>query len=258
MRGKAWLPLLFLLIVLGGTACSKKQAPSSGASQTPASQTPAPQGPAAAQPSGQQAGAAPAQPAPSTPAQTASGTPAANAPAAAPVPSGTALVVHLSNAISTKTAQAGDEFTGKVAKAVIVHGETAIPQGAEVTGRVAEVKSAGKLAGAAHLELKLTSVKISGQSYKISSNAFSQTSTGKGKRTAVMGGGGAGVGAIVGGVAGGKKGALIGGVAGAGAGTAGSAFTGNADITLPAESRLSFHLTRPLDLNQPTTLSSSK
>jgi hypothetical protein len=260
MRGKAWLSwFLFFVIWFGGVACSKKQTESSQSSQTPASQTPAAQTPPGTSPS-QQAGATPAQPAqPAPQPETAPATQsAASAPTGAPVPTGTALVVHLNNAISTKTAKTGEAFTGALAKPVIVNGETAIPQGAEVTGRVTEAKAAGKLAGAAQLGLRLTSIKVGGQSYKVSSNAFSQTSTGKGKRTAVMGGGGAGVGLVVGGLAGGKKGALIGGLAGGSAGTAGSAFTGNADITLPVESVLNFHLTHPLDLSQPTTLNSSK
>jgi hypothetical protein len=37
-------------------------------------------------------------------------------------------------------------------------------------------------------------------------------------------------------------------LAGAGAGTAGSAFTGNRDITLPAESAVSFKLEAPLQI----------
>jgi hypothetical protein len=168
------------------------------------------------------------------------------------------LVVQLNNAVSSKTARVGDAFTATVAKPVVVQGETLIPRGAEVTGRVTNVKAAGKLAGAAQMGLKLTSITVGGQRYKVSSSAISQTSTGKGKRTAVLGGGGAGLGAIVGGLAGGGKGAVIGGLAGGGAGTAGSAFTGDANITLPAESVLSFRLTQPLDLSQPTTLNSSK
>ena len=88
---------------------------------------------------------------------------------------------------------------------MIVHGETLIPKGADVTGVVTEVKSAGKLAGAAQLSLKLTSVKVGGERYKVVSNTLAQTSKGKGKRTAAMGGGGAGAGAIVGGLAGGEK-----------------------------------------------------
>ena len=61
-------------------------------------------------------------------------------------------------------------------------------------------------------------------------------------------GGGAGLGALIGGLAGGGKGAAIGAVAGAGAGTAGTVFTGNKDVVLPAESALSFRLNQPLEL----------
>ena len=59
-----------------------------------------------------------------------------------------------------------------------------------------------------------------------------------------MTGGGAGLGAIIGGIAGGGKGALVGGLVGGGGGAAGSAFTGNKDIVLPAESVLTFDLDR--------------
>jgi hypothetical protein len=71
---------------------------------------------------------------------------------------------------------------------------------------------------------------------------------GKGKRTAVMAGGGAALGGIIGGLAGGGKGAAIGLAAGGGAGAGGAAFTGNKDIVLPAEAAVSFQLTRPLEV----------
>jgi hypothetical protein len=61
-------------------------------------------------------------------------------------------------------------------------------------------------------------------------------------------GGGAGVGALIGGLAGGGKGAAIGAAAGAGAGTAGAGLTGNRDITLPAETPLTFKLIEPLEI----------
>ena len=63
-------------------------------------------------------------------------------------------------------------------------------------------------------------------------------------------GGGAAVGAIVGALAGGGKGAAIGALAGGGAGTAGAAFTGKRDITLPAETRVQFKLTKSLSISQ--------
>ena len=87
------------------------------------------------------------------------------------MPTGTALVVQLNNAVSSKTARVGDAFTATVAKPVVVQGETLIPRGAEVTGRVTNVKAAGKLAGAAQMGLKLTSITVGGQRYKVA--AFS-------------------------------------------------------------------------------------
>ena len=62
-------------------------------------------------------------------------------------------------------------------------------------------------------------------------------------------GGGAGGGAFIGGIAGGGKGALIGGLIGAGAGTAGAAFTGNKELTIPAESAVSFKTTSSLTVH---------
>jgi len=55
---------------------------------------------------------------------------------------------------------------------------------------------------------------------------------------------------VVGGLAGGGKGALIGGLLGAGAGTAGAALTGNKDITVPAESVVTFKLAEPITVTR--------
>jgi|GEM_PF-4886172 len=74
-----------------------------------------------------------------------------------------------------------------------------------------------------------------------------QEAKGKASRTAKFGAGGGAAGALIGGIAGGGKEALIGAAAGAGAGAgvAGSGFTGNKDLTIPAESVLQFKLTQP-------------
>ncbi len=68
----------------------------------------------------------------------------------------------------------------------------------------------------------------------------------KGKRSTGFIAGGGGGGALIGGLAGGGKGALIGGLFGAGAGTAGAAFTGNKDVSVPAETVVTFNLSAPL------------
>ena len=94
--------------------------------------------------------------------------------------------------------------------------------------------------------MRLTSITVNGVDQSVSTSAVTRTAAGKGKRTAILAGGGAGLGALIGGLAGGGKGAAIGALAGGGAGTGGAAFTGNKDIVLPAESALSFKLEQPL------------
>jgi hypothetical protein len=111
-----------------------------------------------------------------------------------------------------------------------------------VEGEVVAAKGRGRFKGAGDLGIQLTSI----GGARVSTNEYEKTQAGKGKRTAGMIGGGGGLGAIIGGLAGGGKGALIGGLAGAGAGTAASAYTGNKDVVIPSESRVTFTLTAPV------------
>src|SRR5579883_1208831 len=131
---------------------------------------------------------------------------------------------------------------------VEVEGKPAIPAGATATGTVVAAHAAGKFKGASLLEIRLDSVTVGGKPYAIQTSAVEREQKGKGKRSAAMIGGGAGAGALIGALAGGGKGAAIGALVGGGAGTAGAAYTGKADVTLPAESALSFRLTAPLEL----------
>jgi hypothetical protein len=166
------------------------------------------------------------------------------------VPSGTTLSVRLGESISSKTAQSGQSFSGTLAQPVAVGGETVIPSGAAVSGTVVDAKSAGRFKGASSLSIRLDSIEIGGTQRPIQTAALSSGQAGKGKRTAGMVGGGAGLGALIGGLAGGGKGAAIGALAGAGAGTAGAGLTGNRDVTLPAESVVSFQLQTPLEIRK--------
>jgi hypothetical protein len=162
------------------------------------------------------------------------------------VPAGTILTVRLAQSVGSKTSQPGETFAATVATPVEVRGKMAIPAGASAAGTVVDAKPLGRFKGGAALSLKLDSVTINGTEHPIQTSAVVRSEKGKGKRTAVMAGGGAGLGALIGGLTGGGKGAAIGALAGGGAGTAGAAFTGNKDIVLPAESALSFKLDQPL------------
>jgi hypothetical protein len=168
------------------------------------------------------------------------------APTTATIPAGTMITVRLGEAVGSKISQTGQSFSATIAHDIQVDGSTVIPAGATASGVVVDAKALGRFAGGASLQLKLTSINVHGGDVAVETSSVIRTATGKGKRTGVMVGGGAGLGAIIGGIAGGGKGAAIGALAGGGAGTAGTAFTGNKDVVLPAESALSFKLEQPM------------
>lgn len=164
------------------------------------------------------------------------------------VPAETVIAVVLDEPVGSKISTPGQNFSATVREPVEVDGRVAIPKGARATGIVKNAKPAGRFKGGASLELTLVSIEVNGTNYDVHTTAPTEASKGKGKRTAAMVGGGAGGGALIGGLAGGGKGAIIGGLIGAAAGTGGAGLTGNRDITLPAETRITFKLLDPLEI----------
>ena len=149
------------------------------------------------------------------------------------IPAGTELTVRLESAVSSKSSHDGDPFEASLAEPVAVGEKVIIPKGASASGVVTQAHAAGKFKGGATLALALKSITVNDTPYAIETSISSQQTKGKGKRSAGLIGGGAEGGAIIGALAGGGKGAAIGAAVGAGAGTAGAAFTGNRDISLP-------------------------
>jgi hypothetical protein len=163
------------------------------------------------------------------------------------IPRGTVLHIRTVQALGSKLSEDGQRFDATLDAPIRVHGNVVIPSGASLVGTVTQAHASGRFKGAATLALDLNRIRVGGDSYPIHTALFEDARKGKGKRTAGFIGGGTAGGALIGGLAGGGKGALIGGLIGAGAGTAGAA-TGNRDINLPSESRLSFELTEPLSI----------
>lgn len=186
-----------------------------------------------------------------TPAASAEQAPAPTAPAPPIViPAGTTVSVTIDQSVSSKDSQPEQRVAASLAEPIIIDGRGVIRRGAKVTAKVINAKSAGRFKGNAELGLTLTSVNVAGQSYAIHTSTFSQASKGRGKRTAEGAAIGAGAGALIGALAGGGKGAAIGAGAGGGAGVAGTALTGDRDVTIPAETKLDFKLTQVLEIPQ--------
>lgn len=158
------------------------------------------------------------------------------------IPAGTELTVRLESAVGSKTSNEGDPFEASLAEPVVVGERVVIPKGATASGVVTQAHAAGKFKGGATLGLVLKSITIDGQPHAIETSSVVEATKGKGKRSAALIGGGAAGGALLGGLLGGGKGAAVGAVAGGGAGTAGAAYTGNRDISLPVETLLRFKL----------------
>jgi hypothetical protein len=164
------------------------------------------------------------------------------------VPEGTDLTVVLNQAISTAQNRPGDRFEASVASPIVIDSKTVIPRDARVQGHVVDARPSGRLKGVARLDLTLDSVEVDGKSFDIATTDEGRVGKNHNKRNAILIGGGGGLGALIGGIASGGTGALIGAAAGAGAGTAGAAYTGKKDIHVPAETALTFQLSRPVTI----------
>jgi hypothetical protein len=175
------------------------------------------------------------------------------------IPDGTVLQIRMIDTIDSATNQPGDRFRATLdAPVTDDHDNVVIPHGADVEGRVAELKGAGHFAGKPQIALELTALNINGRRYSLHTNQYSREGSSRGKNTAEKVGGGAAVGSIIGAIAGGGKGAAIGGIIGAGAGGGVQAATKAPSIHVPSEALLSFTLQSPLTVTPVSSVQRSR
>jgi hypothetical protein len=188
-----------------------------------------------------------------------------------PVPAGTALMVRLDTTLATFSNKAGDPFRGSITQAVLVNGQTVIPAGATVEGRVTKVSEPRLIAGKPtigilpeavilptgeryYLDATLTDTNIRGTD--VNSEGQFKGSTHDRRDTIEEGAGTAG-GMLIGGLIGGPAGILVGGAVGAGA-TTGHWLVKHRSATLPAGTQLTLELNRPMTMTAPTANGGSK
>ena len=191
-------------------------------------------------------------PAPADQSAQAAPAPAATAGASGPmgieVPAGTPVTIRLIDPVNSERDTLGQTYRASIDQPIAVNGQTVIPRGADAMVALVQSQQSGKIEGRTVMTLQLRNVTVNGRSYDVVSSDVTQASSSRGARSAKVIGGTAALGAILGGIAGGGAGAAIGAGSGAAVGTAAQVMTSGQKVKVPAETRLTFNLTNPLDL----------
>jgi hypothetical protein len=169
-------------------------------------------------------------------------------PAVSKLPEGTPITIRLRSTVSSVSSNAGDSFEGTLDDPIVIEGQTAVPRGAAVTGRVLAAKASGRLHDPGYLRIALASLQVDGKPVAIETSSLFVKGGSHEKRDWAMIGGGTGAGALIGGLAGGGKGALIGSAIGAAGGTGTAYATGTKEVSFGEERRLTFRLAQAIDL----------
>jgi hypothetical protein len=159
------------------------------------------------------------------------------------IPAGTQLQVRVIDNLSSANSQPGQVFHGTLSEPIVVNGKTLYAKGADVTGRVLDAKSSGRLSAPGELSLALTSVSDGTHTTKIKTDPFNIKGQSHTKSNVTKIGGGAAAGAVIGAIVGGGKGAAIGAGVGAAAGTGVAAATGKKEAVVESEAILAWNVT---------------
>ena len=162
------------------------------------------------------------------------------------IPSGTVIPIRTTTELSTSKLSNGSVFEALLERSLTVGGETLAAKGARVTGMVVSSDEGGRVKGVAGLVVTIRQIAgVRDQTIRVTtSNYAAEAESTKGrdaKRTAIM----TGVGAAIGAIAGGGKGAAIGAGGGAAVGVGTNAATKGAAAVIPAETLIEFTLTTP-------------
>ncbi len=162
------------------------------------------------------------------------------------IPVGTTLAVRMIDGIDSEVNHTGETFRASLDSPVTVDGDEIIPAGTDVSVRLAEAKTAGRMAGRSELRLEVSWFEFQGKRYAVDSSTYEQVGSSRGNTSAAKVGWGAPMGSAIGAISGGGKGAAIGATVGAGAGAGAQVFTKGQQIRVPSETRIDFRLDQPI------------
>ena len=188
-----------------------------------------------------------------------------------PVPAGTALIVRLDTTLATFSNRVGDPFQAKVTQAVVVNGNTVIPVGATVEGRVTKVSEPRRISGKPTIGILPEFVIMpTGERYFLDATLIDTSihgtdvnqegqfkGSGHDRRDTLETGGGTAGGMLIGGLIGGGPGILIGGAVGASSTTV-HWLAKHRSATLPAGTELTLELNRALTMSTVPATGGSK
>jgi hypothetical protein len=99
------------------------------------------------------------------------------------VPTGTPLILRLSEDLGSSSSQPGQTFSATLERNVNIGGKTIFPSGSLVNGKIVAARPAGALAGEANLQLQVTSLQVDNRQINVQTavNTFGPTIQGKNK-----------------------------------------------------------------------------
>jgi hypothetical protein len=166
------------------------------------------------------------------------------------IPAGTHLPIVLETTVGSDISRIEEPVQARLARAVTLHGQTALAEGSRITGVVTDATRSGRVKGRAHVALRFDTLVPRGEDarYRIDTAAVGRTAPATKKKDALEIGAPAAGGALVGALLGGKKGALVGTAVGGGAGTAVVLSTRGKEIHLPKGAALTLQLRQPVTI----------
>ena len=112
------------------------------------------------------------------------------------IPSGTTIKIRMIDRLTSAEARTGDTFRATLEEPITVNDKELYPRGADVTGRVVDVHTSGRLSEPGELDLVLNTVTSGGKTSSLRVTPLVMKGESHGKSNATKIGGGAALGAI--------------------------------------------------------------